>query len=829
MKTDAQPSHCDRVAKIAVANTAYSFDMLFSYLIPDHLISKAKTGCRVLVGFGRGKKKRQGIIFEITSEQTSIELKEISDVIDDEPVLSESMLRLAQFISERTFCTLYESAKAMIPFGLGMQLTISYAITAKSLSPTLCEELTHDENQVVELLRRKGGYVKRDSVLSNLGLSQDENIISGLLSKGFISENEETVRNINDAVEKKVQLSDEYLAGKLEFKLTKKQKLVIDLLSDVGSAAVKEICYFTGLSAAVVDNLIKKGVLTVFQTEIYRSPQLSRDMKSDNTEIVLSQEQQNAYNILKSDLDCEKYKTQLLFGVTGSGKTKIYMKLIDSVVNTGKSVIVMVPEISLTPQLLAQFYSRYGNQVAVMHSGLSVGERLDEFKRIRRGEAHIVVGTRSAVFAPVENLCMIVIDEEQEGSYKSEKSPKYHARDAAKFRCADENALLILASATPSVESFAFAQSGKYGLVELKNRYSFSGLPEVIIADMSDKREMNGLMSISSTLKSELEKNLENNQQSILLINRRGYNTFVACKSCKTVLTCPNCSISLTYHSVNNRLMCHYCGYSEPMRTVCPKCSSETVRYSGFGTQKVEQELAMLFPQARILRVDADTMTYKNSHEQRFTEFADGKYDIMIGTQMVAKGLNFPNVTLVGVVSVDQQLYNDDFRSMEKTFDLLTQVIGRSGRGEKSGRAVIQTVIPDNPIIRFAARQDYMSFYDNESAIRRGLIYPPFCDICVIGFTSDSDSYSKKGAIAFLDLIKNRVKSDYSELKLIILGPVAPKVMKINNKFRERIIIKCKNSVKFRKMITECLREFSKLGDYSRITVGADINPDSTF
>lgn len=829
MKTDMQPSHCDRVAKIAVANTAYSFDMLFSYLIPDYLISKAKTGCRVLVGFGKGKKKRQGIIFEITSEQLPIELKEISDVIDDEPVLSDSMLKLAKYISERTFCTLYESAKAMIPFGLGMQLTQSYTVTEKALSSSLCDELTDDENQVLEFLRHRNGYVKRENILANLGLSQDEKLISGLLEKGFVSKNEETVRNVNDAVEKKVSLSDDYLAGKLNIKFTLKQKNVINLLADVGSASVKEICYFTGLSAAVVDNLIKKGILSVFQTEIYRSPRVFREVKKDISEIILSEEQQNAFNILKSDLDRSEYKTQLLFGVTGSGKTKIYMKLIDSIADTDKSVIVMVPEISLTPQLLAQFYSRYGDNVAVMHSGLSVGERLDEFKRIKRGEAHIVVGTRSAVFAPVVNLSMIVIDEEQESSYKSEMSPKYHARDAAKFRCADENALLILASATPSVESFALAQRKKYGFVQLKNRYSDSGLPDVIIADMSDKREMNGLMSISSTLKAELEKNLQNNQQSILLINRRGYNTFVACKSCKTVLTCPNCSISLTYHSANNRLMCHYCGYSESMRTVCPKCSSETVRYSGFGTQKVEQELSTLFPQARLLRVDADTMTYKNSHEQRFNEFSDGKYDIMIGTQMVAKGLNFPNVTLVGVVSVDQQLYNDDFRSMEKTFDLLTQVIGRSGRGEKSGRAVIQTVIPDNPIIRFAARQDYISFYNNESAIRRGLIYPPYCDICVIGFTSDSDSYSKKGANAFLSLIKNRVMSDYSEVKLIILGPVAPKIMKINNKFRERIIIKCKNNIQFRKMITECLREFSKLGEFSRITVSADINPDSTF
>jgi len=829
VKTETQPPRCCRVARIAVSNTSYSFDILFSYLIPEHLILKAKTGCRVLVGFGNSKTKRQGIIFSISDEEQTTSLKSIYDVIDEEPVLSESMLRLAMFISERTFCTIYDSAKAMLPFGLGMKLTSSYALSEKGMTDSEDESLTYDEKQILSYIGRKKGYVKRDNILSALGLSEDEKIIDNLVSGGYLSVCEETVRNVNDAVEKTVSLSDFFLSGKHNLKFTQKQKTIIDLLTDVGSASVKEICYFTGLSAAVSENLIKKNILTVSQREVYRTPKFDGGYMEDKSEIVLSDEQQRAYDILKNDLDSHSYRSQLLFGVTGSGKTKIYMKLIDSVAGGGQSVIVMVPEISLTPQLLSQFYSRYGSDVAVMHSGLSVGERLDEFKRIKRGDAHIIVGTRSAVFAPVKNLCMIVIDEEQESSYKSEMSPKYHARDAAKFRCADEKALLVLASATPSVESFAFAKAGRYGLIELKNRYSSSGLPDVMIADMSDKREMNGLLSISSTLKYELEKNLESGQQSILLINRRGYNTFVACKSCKTVLTCPNCSISLTYHSANNRLMCHYCGYSEPLRTVCPKCSSETVRYSGFGTQKVEQELETLFPDARVLRVDADTMSYKNSHEVKFREFADGKYDIMIGTQMVAKGLNFPNVTLVGVVSVDQQLYNDDFRSMEKTFDLLTQVIGRSGRGDKSGRAVIQTVIPDNPIIRFAARQDYISFYNNESAIRRGLIYPPFCDICAISFSSDSENYSMRAAHAFLEMIKSKVGSDYESLKLIILGPVAPKVAKINNKFRERIIIKCKNSVLFRKMITECLREFSKIRDFSHVTVSADINPDSTF
>lgn len=825
-------AHSGYIAKVAVENTAYSFDMLFSYLIPDSLIQKAKTGCRVLVGFGAGNKKRQGFIFEIsddTDEDFSVKkLKPIERVLDDIPVLGDDLLRLAKFISDRTFCTFYDSAKAMVPFGLGFKAHDTYSLTRKGFKADE-DEMTDEESRICAFLKNKKGSVKYESVEKNLGIQNDSPVLEGLISKGYVQKNVQTLRNASDAVMKTVKISDAFLNGEIEYKLTAKQKSVISLLEDIGSAAVKEITYFTDASGAVIENLTKKGILDSFETEVYRNPLKDSAYITDKTEIVLSNEQRNAYDILKKRLDSGEFHTSLLYGVTGSGKTKVYMKLIDSVYKTEKSVIVTVPEISLTPQLLSQFYSRYGEEVAVMHSGLSVGERLDEFKRIKRGRAHIVVGTRSAVFAPVENLALIVIDEEQESSYKSERTPRYHAREAAKFRCADSHALLILASATPSVESFALAKSGKYELIELKNRYSNSVLPEVKVVDMSDRRQQSGMMSLSSLLCEEIKYNLENKQQTILLINRRGYNTFVACKECKSVVTCPNCSISLTYHIANNRLMCHYCGYSEPMRTVCSKCGSETVRYSGFGTQKVEQELSSLFPEARILRIDADTMTYKNSHEKKFGEFADGKYDIMVGTQMVAKGLNFPNVTLVGVVSVDQQLYNDDFRSMEKAFDLLTQVVGRSGRGDKLGRAVIQTVIPDNPVIRFASRQDYMSFYNDEIAIRRGLIYPPFCDICVISFTSSGENYSHLASAQFLDLIKKSVRAEYSDLKLIILGPVEPKLAKINNKYRERIIIKCKNTKKFRNMISLCLRDFSKISRFSRVSVSADMNPESTF
>lgn len=820
------------IAKVAVENTAYSFDMLFSYLIPDSLIQKAKVGCRVLVGFGNGNKKRQGFIFALDENDGQNPggktLKPVENVLDDSPVLSSDLLRLAEFISDRTFCTFFDAAKSMIPFGLGFKAKDMYALTKKGIK-TDDDEFTDEENRIRNFFRRRKDGITYDSIEKNLGIKSDNPAFEKLIADGYIQKSVQALRNANDAVMKTVKLSDDFLNAENEYKPTAKQKSVISFIEEVGCAAVKEISYFVGASNAVVENLINKGVLESYDAEIYRNPIKNGSYIKDDSEIILSDEQKNAYDFLINRLNSGEFHTSLLFGVTGSGKTKIYMKLIDSVYKSGKSVIVTVPEISLTPQLLSQFYSRYGEEVAVMHSGLSVGERLDEYKRIKRGEAHIVVGTRSAVFAPVENLAFIVIDEEQESSYKSERTPRYHARDAAKFRCADSKALLVLASATPSIESFALAKNGKYDLIELKNRYANSVLPEVKVVDMSARDQQCGMMSLSSTMCEEIKTNLENKQQTILLINRRGYNTFVACKECKSVVTCPNCSISLTYHIANNRLMCHYCGYSEPMRTRCKKCGSETVRYSGFGTQKVEQELNSLVPEARILRIDADTMTYKNSHEKKFKEFADGDYDIMVGTQMVAKGLNFPNVTLVGVISVDQQLYNDDFRSMEKAFDLLTQVVGRSGRGAKLGRAVIQTVIPDNPVIRFASRQDYLSFYNDEIAIRRGLIYPPFCDICVISFTSDRENYTHSASIEFLDMIKDGVRDKYKSLKIIVLGPVEPKVAKINNKYRERIIIKCRNTKEFRNMISQCLRDFSKISRFSRVTVSADMNPESTF
>ena len=819
-------------ASVAVENTAYSFDKLFDYLIPEALTGKVVPGCRVLVSFGRGSQKRQGIVFAVsdTPETQQMKLKRVSEVLDEKPLLTDEMLKIASFLADRTFCTYFDAAKAILPSGIYLRVAETFMLSPEysDIDP---DDISPEEQQIVSLLRKKDKLTSEEKIYKDLGLSPETKLTKKLYDKGILIKNVDTFRRINDAKVKIVSLAEEFQQEEnLPFKPTPKQKLVIDLLRNIGSATSKEISYYTGVAQAVIENLHKKGVLVYDDMPVYRTPSAMRNTPRNTDPIVLSEMQNKAYERLCKLRDKDEAAAALLYGVTGSGKTKVYMKLIDDVAGQDKGVIVLVPEIALTPQLLSMFYARYGEKVAVIHSGLSQGERLDEWKRIANGEATIAVGTRSASFAPVKNLSMIIIDEEQEGSYKSEMTPRYHARDVARFRCAYNNALLLLASATPSVESFAYAQNGRYELIELTERYSKTGLPSVVTVDVSEKDNMNGLQTISAPLADEIRFNLENNQQTILLINRRGYNTFVACTKCKSIASCPNCSISLTYHSANDRLMCHYCGYSESVRTTCNECGADTMRFSGFGTQKVEQELEVLFPDARILRMDADTTSAKNSHEKSFRLFAQGEYDIMVGTQMVAKGLDFPDVTLVGVISVDQQLYNDDFRSTERTFDLLTQVVGRSGRGEKSGRAVIQTLAPENAVIELASDQDYTEFYKTEIAIRKALVYPPFCDICVIGFSAPSENMVKTAAGYFFRMFKEKLQEKYPDEKVIVLGPVAPKLAKINNSFRERLIIKCRNSSHFRNLISECLRAFATNKYYSeKVTAYADINPDSLY
>ncbi|MBE6747640.1 MAG: primosomal protein N' [Ruminococcaceae bacterium] len=808
------------IAEVAVEGLVYHIDAPFTYLIPENL--NVLAGERVLVPFGNGNKKKQGFVLNVKSRSETdegIRLKSIAAVLDEVPLLNDEMLSLVTYLKENTFCTLFEAAKAMLPSGIGLDYVVSF-MADENVSSTVIEKLTTEEKAVYDFLKDGCKFQKKEKILSSLGFTADSVVLEKLEKKGVLVSNLDTRRRIGDLTVKNVRLaiSEDEAQSKLS-SLTAKQRSVLSLLIDIGSASVKEVCYFTGVTVAVVTALCKKGYLELFDSEVYRKPKITAE-KSITPIPALTENQEKAYKYLSSKIDEGKAGAALLFGVTGSGKTQVFIKLIEKVVRSGKGVIVMVPEIALTPQTINIFYSYFGDTVAVFHSALSAGERIDEWKRVKNGDARIAIGTRSAIFAPFDNLGLIVMDEEHEHTYKSEMTPRFHARDIAKFRCVKNDAFLLLSSATPSIESYKNAQDGKYGFVKLTERFGKAVLPEVKTVDISNSKGV-----ISNELYSEIEEVLADKKQAILLMNRRGFNTFATCESCKSVVTCPNCSISLTYHNANNRLMCHYCGYSMNYTDVCPTCNNKSIKYAGFGTQRIEDDIENIFPNAKVLRMDADTTMAKYSYEEKLQAFAKGEYDILLGTQMVAKGLNFPKVTLVGVISIDQQLYNDDFRSSEKAFDLLTQVVGRSGRGDFKGKAVIQTMLPDNDIITLASEQDYEGFFEMENVIRKAMLYPPYCDICSLTFVSENYAKCSTSANRFLDLLKSAVTTEYADVKVNVLGPLQPKVSKINNKFRNIITIKCKNNKRFRSMISSLLVSFMKDKMNSGVSVITDMNP----
>jgi primosomal protein N' (replication factor Y) (superfamily II helicase) len=816
-----------RIAKVAVESTVYSFDKEYDYRIPEMMLECAKPGCRVTVPFGRGNNIRFGLITSLCRDSDNAKLKCIEAVLDKAPLISAEMLELVFWLKETTFCTLFEAAKAVLPTGINYKHIVSYS-TAPGIDESLLNSLSQDQKQLFNYIKSRKGFVRRDLVIRSLGFSDETDIPEKLLKIGLITRNVDAVRNVGDLsvrmVRLKQQKNDDALADN---KLTQKQKAVIDLLMEIGSASVKEICYFTGLTPSVVLALEKKDAVELFENPVNRKPYLSKNDKQDKKIIELTLEQKKAYENLLEQYKSNKGETALLFGITGSGKTLVYLKLIDAITIQGRGVIVMVPEIALTPQALAIFNKRYGDRIAVFHSALSVGERADEWRRVKNGDASIVIGTRSAVFAPFENIGLIIIDEEQEPTYKSEKAPRYNAKNVARYRCKKHKALLLLSSATPSIETYAAAKEGRYSLNILRNRFGKAIIPEVLTVDMRNEAMRGNASEISEILFKSLSENLDSKKQSILMINRRGYNTFVACRACGNVVACPSCSISMRYHNTNKRLMCHYCGFSTPFTDTCSNCGKKDVRYSGFGTQKIEDEISVLLPQARILRMDTDTTMTRFSHEKKFEQFANKEFDIMLGTQMVAKGLDFESVTLVGVVSIDQQLYNDDYRSMESAFALLTQVVGRSGRGRYEGRAIIQTFTPENEIIRLAAKQDYDSFFQTEIQIRKMLTYPPYCDICLVCFAGEDESKVKAAAGFLFQMLRVKLGNDYKGLKLIVLGPMPARVIKVSNKFRYRLVIKCHNSTGFRQLMSELLIAFENAKGYNGVSIFADINPEN--
>ncbi len=744
-----------RVAKIAVSAATYAIDRPYDYLIPEELADSVAVGTRVAVPFGRGNRCCEGVVLALEDSSVQQSLKSILSVLDRERVLSEAQIRLALFMRERFFCTVYDAIRAILPAGLWFDQSGRQKASDKTVE------------------------------IAALALPCDE-------AEALVD------------------------AKRLR---SPQQSALLDLLCCFGSLPVRDMLTHTGAKRSSLTALVKSGAVSLSRQEIYRRPQIRQAASLPLP--ILNEAQRLAFNRLHELSSSGEAHAALLFGVTGSGKTSVYIRLINEVLERGQSAILLVPEIALTPQMLSTFSSHFGDHVAVLHSSLSVGERYDEWKRIRRGEARLVIGTRSAVFAPVSDLGILIIDEEQEETYKSENAPRYDAREVAKYLCARSGALLLFGSATPQIASMYNAKIGKYHLCKLAERYNEQELPSVRIVDMKRELRRGNGGDISLFLREELQKNLERGEQSILFLNRRGTSKLVSCGECGFTYRCPKCSVSLTYHSAARRLMCHYCGYSQRVDGSCPDCGGE-LKYVGSGTQRVEQELRELFPGTEILRMDTDAVAPLGSHEKLFDRFRDEKIPIMIGTQMVTKGLNFENVTLVGVICADQSLYSGDYRAGERTFSLITQVVGRSGRGEKAGRAVIQTFTPDNQTIRQAAVQDYEDFYASEIELRRLQNAPPISDRYTLTASGQNEEQVEWAIRYLFDLLSLSAKEIPG---CSILGPAPLNIVKVNNRFRYRINISGGAGTAVRKALSAAIVECSRDRRFRGINVFADHDP----
>ncbi len=807
-------------AKVVLSGTAYGFDIEYTYRCPSVLKGTLREGMRVLCPFGRGNSKRIGLVTRVYEREDEEGIKPILSLVDREPLIGEEQTELMYWLKEHTFCTYFEAFRTMIPSGYAVRVTESYALSAQC--PTAEDALTPEESELYAALSETDTQKRFDTVAS----MADPALLRSLADKGLLERADEIRRRVGDETVSMVRLSDGWLEGSVQRSLTSRQRQVEEFLRDNSAASVKEVCYYLGVTRTVISGMIKSGVLSEYKYEVFRTPEIS-ERGGRAEELELSDEQQEVYLGISKLIEAEKPAGALLHGVTGSGKTSVFIKLIQSVLERGKTAILLVPEISLTPQLVGRFKAAFGDLVAVIHSALSLGQRLDEYKRAKNGDAKIVIGTRSAVFAPLSDIGIIIMDEEGESTYKSESSPRYHARDVAIKRCGTHSCVLLMASATPSLESYYYAKSGRYSLFELTKRFNDAPLPEVVVADMGIEAMYGNATPFCEDLIRAVNENLSRGKQSILLLNRRGYNTYAVCGDCRGAIKCPNCLLPLTYHKLNGRLMCHVCGYSVKFDGVCPECKSDNVRLTGAGTQLIEEELESVFSGARVLRVDADTTSSRIQYEEKFRDFEQGKYDIMIGTQMIAKGLDFPNVTLVGVISLDSSLFSGSYRSFERTFSLLTQVVGRGGRGSEPGLAYIQTFLPEHHIIELASRQDYKEFYAQEIALRRELIYPPFCDICSLTFSSSLESDAIRAANSFVDLMRDKLETMEKKFPLRVLGPAKSGQGRANRRYRWALTLKCRNSPQFRAFISELLIAASKDKRFANTRITPDINPES--
>ena len=750
------------IAEIIINSNVKNLNKTFDYIIPVEFEEKIAIGSRTLVPFGNKKELEEGFVVGI--KETSEYMSKLKPIakVEEKLYLSQEKIELAKWMANKYFCNISDCIKLMLPPGT----------TTKVLSNRINDKM---QNFV---------YLTKD-----------------------LDEIEQDIEN------KKIKSDKQIRALKFLMENSNNEILSTDLQM------------FADVTNAVLKTLEKKGYIDVLEKEVERNPFIHKVIKQSQN-LTLTDEQENAFEKINASLQFNEYDEFLLFGVTGSGKTEIYIQLIEEALKLGKDSIMLVPEISLTPQTVDRFLSRFGEEkIAVLHSKLSVGERYDQWKKIERGDAKIVIGARSAIFAPVQNIGLIIIDEEHDESYKSEMSPRYNAKEIASYLGEKNNVPVVFGSATPDMNTYYKAINGKMELIELTKRANNASLPDVEIVDLRSELATGNKTMISQKLHEEIEENLKNKKQTILFLNRRGFSTFIMCRDCGYTAKCKNCNITLTYHIKENKLKCHYCGYETNALTICPECGSKNIRYFGTGTQKLEEQVKSLFPQASTIRMDIDTVTKKNSHEDILNRFKNDRIDILIGTQMVVKGHDFPNVTLVGVIAADSSLNIDDYRAHERTFQTLTQVAGRAGRGKDKGKVIIQTYNPDTFCIQYAQKQDYKLFYDTEIHLRKQLRYPPFCDIILIGISSKSQKELETIANKIYEDLKEKIKTE--KLQILLYKPVPAPIDRIKNKFRWRIIVKCKIDEKIINSISDTMDKINSQNKNNKndTRIIVDVNP----
>lgn len=787
-----------KVAKVIVDVPTMQTDQPFTYLVPENLNEQLAVGMRVEVPFGNGNRHVQGFVLAIEPmaatvlDETNVQLKELVAVLDLKPVLNTEMLALADYMKEKTFAFKITCLQTMLPSVMRADYQ-KYIYLTDELSEELQDQLFYGLEEISWDQAQERGILPQ---LMALRKQQKVDIRYEVTTRNKVK----MVRFIQAA--KEFEQLEEIRLGLR--KGAKKKEQLLYYLQRLGTekvTAVKEMKEL-GFSTALLNEAAKNGWLTFVEKEAYRDPFANQTFEK-TTALSLNAEQQVAVETILQSVQEQQSQTYLLEGITGSGKTEVYLQVIAEVLNQGKTAIMLVPEISLTPQMVQRFKSRFGEHVAVMHSGLSQGEKYDEWRKIERGEAEVVVGARSAIFAPIENIGVIIIDEEHEASYKQEDTPRYHARDLAIWRSEYHHCPVVLGSATPSLESRARAQKNVYQRLRLTQRANQAAtLPTIDVVDMRQEVENGNVSSFSMSLQEKLQERLEKNEQSVLLLNRRGYSSFVMCRDCGYVLPCPNCDISLTLHMDSKTMKCHYCGHEERIPYRCPNCGQDKIRYYGTGTQKVEEELQTLLPDSRILRMDVDTTRRKGAHEKILRTFGEGQADILLGTQMIAKGLDFPNVTLVGVLNADTALNLPDFRSSERTFQLLTQVSGRAGRAEKPGEVIIQSFNPEHYAIQLAKAQDYEDFYTKEMYIRHRGDYPPYYFTVQITASHPEENEAAKQMFQ----IATKLKQGLSP-QAILLGPTPNAIMRVNNRYFYQVIIKYKQEPMLQPLLKEILTD----------------------